>query len=177
MIKLKPTDRSNISPTEWAYLAGLIDGEGNIGVYGRSWKHTGQRQKTPSESYRPVLTITNTKRNLLEWIEERFGGTIESPKVYSDRHNARYIWTIKTIVDIQDICRNCLDYLVLKREQANLILTFPFNVKLNNWDKEGCKRNLELKRGLYHRTLELNKTGTSVPPKLEVCYPMDGNGI
>ncbi|MGH8618677.1 MAG: LAGLIDADG family homing endonuclease, partial [Burkholderiales bacterium] len=47
-----------LSPTDAAYLAGLIDGEGTIGLTRRH--RNDQRQV--------VVSISNTERPLLEWV-------------------------------------------------------------------------------------------------------------
>jgi hypothetical protein len=53
-------------PEELAYIAGLVDGEGSVSL-----------SRTHAEKWRaPVLSISNTVRELLELPKEIFGGTI-----------------------------------------------------------------------------------------------------
>ena len=54
-------------PTDWAYLAGLIDGEGWVGAYkdGNGTVHPGAR-----------LEIYNQSQALVAWLLATFGGSV-----------------------------------------------------------------------------------------------------
>lgn len=61
----------DLNPLTAAYLAGLIDGEGNIGAYTSSWK----------SKPRPVVKINMTCKETIEFVAGVFGGTVYSKKV------------------------------------------------------------------------------------------------
>src|SRR2546427_8215430 len=55
-----------LTEVEIGYLAGIIDGEGTIGIY---------KGREPY-SYRLALIVTNTHRPMLEWLRSRIGGSL-----------------------------------------------------------------------------------------------------
>lgn len=69
---------SFLSPTEAAYLAGLIDGEGTIALTRR---HRGSERQL-------VVTISNTERPLLEYVLKTAGaGRITTKRTYKANHS------------------------------------------------------------------------------------------
>ncbi len=101
-----------IYPTEidWAYLAGLIDGEGNIGISGAG----------RSISLIVSLQIGSTDHHLLEWVAERFGG---EPIRLINRTHAKsqwkplWFWRVRGNRAIH-ILRRLQPLLVIKAQQA-----------------------------------------------------------
>ena len=58
---------------EIAYLAGLIDGDGTISI------------NKDRRSHKPVVSIANTNREVLEWCRNLIGrGSISSKKTYKN---------------------------------------------------------------------------------------------
>lgn len=59
------------TPTEWAYVAGIIDGEGSVGVL----RYDTHKRRNPNAPYRwhfaPYLKIANTNLDLMEWLQQR----------------------------------------------------------------------------------------------------------
>jgi hypothetical protein len=96
------------SPVTLAYAAGIVDGEGTIGVV-----HQGGRR-------RPMVTVTvvNTSREVIDWFTSEFGG-----KVYL-RNNPRfgskqiYTWTIARLRDVQAFLQAIRPYLIIKKITA-----------------------------------------------------------
>ena len=64
--------RDTITPSEndFAYLAGFIDAECNLGI--QKYKPKGK----PNHVYKIILQCNNTKAPVFKWILERFGGQI-----------------------------------------------------------------------------------------------------
>lgn len=68
-----------------AYLAGIVDGEGTITL---SSKNKGQNRRL-------ALTVSNTERELLEWILRVVGvGIITTKKLYKEKHSAPFTYQI-----------------------------------------------------------------------------------
>jgi len=152
----------NLTEAEWGYVAGIIDGEGCLGVYSRSRQHLGQRQLTPSRSFRPRLDIGNTNPELMHWLQDHLGGYLRLDR-QSERTNGRWKdrWFL-SLTDVQvifEICRRTYPYLIVKRAQAELVLRFPFGIKCNQYTKELTLLTQETKESLYQETLILNKRG------------------
>lgn len=107
---------------ERAYLAGLIDGEGSIyvGAIGTS------RQKT---CY-PCVAIGMTDRAVIEWAASRWGCAVS----YVLKRTKNPNWLDQHFVRLsgkraQILCLVLLPYLRVKRAQAELVCTFPCDVR------------------------------------------------
>lgn len=106
-------DKDKISPKRWAYLAGLVDGDGSFGI--RSVDGTG---------YQFTLSVYNTYRPLMKWLVRVFGGSWRKLPTEGNRKQ-KYCWYTSS----NKIVQNLIPYLVLKKEQANLsdqFLTMAF---------------------------------------------------
>ena len=115
-------------PVKLAYLAGIVDGEGSLCIY-RVNPAKYNRYQTPN--FRSVLNISNTKKELFDWIEEHFRNLNHKSKKHkrsifkknSTHERWIYEWVIQGL-RLEDICTQLLPYLVLKKRQAELILEF-----------------------------------------------------
>ena len=76
---------SALSPTEAAHLAGLIDGEGTIGL----------TRRHREEERQLVVSISNTERALLEYVLKIVGaGRITKKRTYRDTHSRSFTFAI-----------------------------------------------------------------------------------
>jgi LAGLIDADG-like domain len=97
-----------------AYIAGLVDGEGTVTL---STMHRG-------ENRRLVVSISNTERNLLEFVQEALGtGQITGKRTYSARHTPSFAFRV-TNRQAVDLLRQIGPYLrSYKAARAALALT------------------------------------------------------
>jgi len=105
-----------LTATEKAYLAGIMDGEGSITFV----KH--HRNRSRGRYIYPLTRIANTSEALIAWIKDRvpYGAThtVNRP----DRRSKlvhHIAWAGK---DAVAILSDLLPYLVIKRDQAELVL-------------------------------------------------------
>ncbi len=135
-----------------AYLGGLIDGEGHIGIYKGKYKDGSVR-------YRTRLCISNTCHNLLGWLMKEFGGFHKTKKVYSKNHKESYSWQLNDN-DTDYIIESVLPYLVIKRQQAIIYLSYR---KLQMISKNTCPGysnvNHNLRKESYKTMKSLNNRG------------------
>jgi intein/homing endonuclease len=76
---------SALSAAEAAYLAGLIDGEGTIGLTRR---HRGEERQL-------VISISNTELGLLEYVLKTIGaGRITTKRTYKNTHSRSFTFAI-----------------------------------------------------------------------------------
>lgn len=76
---------SLLSPTEAAYIAGLIDGEGTIAL---SRRHRGDERQL-------VISISNTERPLLDYVLHTLGaGRITTKRAYKPAHSPSFTFAI-----------------------------------------------------------------------------------
>jgi hypothetical protein len=98
---------------EKAYLAGILDGEGCVGVAWREGKYL-----------TPTIQVVNTNPILLDWLHDRYGGSVRGrPDVRLNRKPS-FCWTVcgqKALT----VLRDARPYLLLKTEQADILLAIP----------------------------------------------------
>ena len=98
-----------------AYAAGLFDGEGCVDIYKAS---VSKASKSPSFMLRVV--ITQKQGEIMNWLENKFGGAVQLSK-RSD--NYIYRWDIRS----QAAKRFLLliqPYVLIKKEQVNLAIEY-----------------------------------------------------
>lgn len=93
----------DLSPTEAAYLAGIIDGEGSISMDFRR------------NTYR--LSIGNTDKALLNWIYDRLGGAIRL-KEKKEGRKPMYYWVCNQMYIVFSILSAVEPYLIVKKGKA-----------------------------------------------------------
>ena len=101
-----------------AYIAGIVDGEGSLGVYKYKNSRTGYVQ------YRAALQIGNTNEELISWLSHKLHIN-NYLKAYNSHPNGKPIYSVhltgkKTIALIPLI----LPHLIVKRRVSLLILDF-----------------------------------------------------
>lgn len=111
---------------KWAYLGGILDGEGTIQVN----KKNNKGNKSPA--YSIAVEVGNTDKRLIDWLEQKFGGGTwfeESKKAnWKDKHT----WTV-TGYNAHKLLSKVKDNLLLKKEQAEIAIRFYNECTKRNW--------------------------------------------
>lgn len=105
-----------IIPTreDWIYLAGILDGEGSIGVYTRH---------NMDKSSRVLVQVGNTDARLIMWLKSTFGGNVAYCDMVKKYPKRQPMWYWKTgAKSAQVVLENVIEHLKLKKEQAALAL-------------------------------------------------------
>lgn len=113
----QPPLRSLDDPELVAYLAGMIDGEGTIGIY----EMKGPRSLRPS--FYVQITVTNTDTVLMDWLVATFGGRVDRRRdpSRSPRHRQPYAWRVPGD-NAEALLHAVLPRLIVKRGQAAVAL-------------------------------------------------------
>jgi hypothetical protein len=85
-----------------------------------------------TESFRVRLSIVNTFKDALLWVQERVGGSVKI-KTRVKGCKPVWIWEASRTDAAQEILRRRLPYLKIKQEQAQIALLFPAYVRTNRW--------------------------------------------
>lgn len=93
-----------------AYIAGYIDGEGYFGIIPNSNK----------SSYREVLKITSVDKDIIDWFQNSFGGSVHK-RIFDGKSKDAYQWTLEG-KNIVPFVEKVIPYLKTKRKQAELVL-------------------------------------------------------
>ena len=139
----------------WAYLAGLLDGEGCFTITG-FWKKRLPAPKTPEGAlhyFKMGLTIIlyNTDVRVMKWLVQHFGGTyyVHHPSKQPN-HKTGYSWHPKGAKNKELMILATLPYLIIKREQAQISLEY---LRMDG------ARNIERRLELRDRLQSLNGHG------------------
>ncbi len=111
------------TPTECAYAAGFVDGEGCISVYAQ--------KSYDSEGRAMAVRVSNTVRSVIEWFHARWGGSIGQSKAKGNQSVA-YHWAIsanKALLFLDDI----YPYLLIKKRQAKWARRYQRYVISRRW--------------------------------------------
>ena len=140
----------NMSEAESAWLAGIIDGEGTIGI----WSNGKSSRRT---NYVAHLQVGNTNTQMLLRIVEFTGcGTINSGKARRENHKQLYKWRVNPM-QIRGILPQIEPYLVIKRFQAQLVIEYLRMQK----DGRGIEGEFKLAYAekIINKVRELNQRG------------------
>lgn len=139
------------SHDDLVYLAGLVDGEGYIGVelVGRGDRYL-----------LITISVVNTNRMALDWIAERFGGAVRPHGRLHLGWKASFAWRMSGEPTARLLAR-LYPHLIIKKEQAWLAQ--------EAWAQHDPQRDkralsdevLALRRGYYLASRFLNRRGTA----------------
>ena len=140
-----------------AYTAGLIDGEGYIGLIPHS---------VTKNSYSPKVKVSSTTINLVEFLHDNYGGHLDKLRIHSqENRKMSAMWTLSNGKNVGPFLKKLLPYLRVKNRQANLILEYIEKCtykKMRGTEKKDVSRERFLLykkiRLLNHRGLPLAET-------------------
>ena len=99
-------NKNDISPRRWAFLAGLIDGDGSITIRN-------------CDGYQLTTCVYSTSKNLMHWLVEVFGSHYRKMPTEGNRKQ-KYCWYTYN----KDIVSNLVPHIKLKKKQAETAVLF-----------------------------------------------------
>lgn len=135
---------------KYGYLAGIIDGEGCITI--------GAGKKETCINYNALVLVQNTSKKLIDWLQVNFGGQVYLSKKETDKTKEAWMWRITKQKDIELLLLSVLPYLIIKREQAKVLLNF---VRLER------TAPVESRQKAYEQIRALNVRGKSVTTNMQ----------
>jgi len=127
-------------PDNNAYFAGFFDGEGS------SYIVKFKQGYCSGFGYRSCVSIENSWKNIIDYMPNIFGGICRDKKP----HNGTlpmYAWELRQQKDQKNFILSTLPYMIIKKEQSKLLLTFI--------DMQG-KRNPIKRNEIYNDVRVLN---------------------
>ncbi len=132
---------------ELYYLAGLIDGEGTI---------TLSKQHSSDKFRAPVISMSSTTYELVDYLKQNYGGFISKHKVYQDHHKQSWVWqtNYKNAIKLCNVLSNLLRE-PSKRYRAKLISeTYPILTKRNGkYTEDEVKAKLAFEDLFFHPSI------------------------
>ncbi len=149
------TIRGKLKNVELAYIAGLIDGEGCIGIYSYP------DGRGVSRLHILDVVITNNNPACYQFLKERFGGAVHERKYKAEFVNSNYQWRLRGI-KAKDFLELIEPYLILKKQQAQLAIEFILEKK--KYSVQGGSKfghplkieEIEKREGYYLKMRQLN---------------------
>lgn len=144
-----------ISKLTSAYIAGIIDGEGYIGLLRVKKGNKSKWQSLREFKFVPCIKVVMTNKEIIEWLRNSFGGTIEI-RTKNTAKNAKvsYGWTLRKAHTIKFL-KLIYPYLMIKRKQAEVLFRFPRIKAGTIITDEVYQKRIEL----YEEIKILNKRG------------------
>ena len=152
---LFPHDRE-WTVAELAYFAGIIDGEGCLSLT------VGKRRANGLSLTRATqLYVGNTDPRVIQWIQSRFGGSVAlRPSPHPERHKPLWRWLCSG-ANIEPVLRAVLPYLIIKREQATLILAYRKTMAMVGSNAQTTNETQQTQDEMIAQLRVLNKRGVA----------------
>lgn len=110
---------TNQTPTQIAYLAGIVDGEGCF-YFGK----VKQGRYGNGTQWHCKLAVTSTDKCLTDWLNDLFGGTKEQRYRYTSKKKFErpiHRWDASGLM-LDYICPLILPFLIIKRRQCETMI-------------------------------------------------------
>lgn len=134
-----------------AYTAGLIDGEGYMGLIPHS---------VTKNSYSPKVKVASTTMELVQFLHNNFGGHLDKLRISSQsNHKSSAMWTLSNGINVGPFLEKLLPYLKVKNKQANLILKYIKEYPYKKMRQKDNKDIILKRQEIYKQIRLLNYRG------------------
>ena len=138
--------------TVLAYLAGIIDGEGHIGI-----RYSKPTSVHFNPSYGEVIYVANTDQRLIDFLQTKCGGYVRKEIRETKRQRTVYRWFLQG-PDTHQFLTAVYPFLVCKRDQAEVIFQFHQSFAQTYWKLP--RHVIEFRHSCYQKLRGLH-AGTS----------------
>jgi len=110
------------------YLTGFFDGEGNVDISKRRHVYFRKKDSKLCESVCTALRlrISNTNKEVLDYLQKYFGGKIYTHKIYQAHHKPAWVWQI-TGRNATNLSRLMYPFSIIKKEELKIAKEFYDN--------------------------------------------------
>ena len=155
--------RNSITEVDYAYLAGIIDGEGSILIHKcrqQLNKNRGNGKSSPDKTPRFVVDVkvSMTCRKVMYWLKDNFGGSLH--KMKREKHYKEiYSWQVRAN-QASKLLKIILPFLKTKQLQAVNCIYFQDNlIRKTGWKGDGIQPNELKKREMHYNVNKTLNTG------------------
>ena len=136
------------SHEDFAYAAGIVDGEGCIRV------HVDKRCNT----FNPVVVIEMSELATIQWFSDVFAGRkVQAPRTRQSHHRQTYRWELRGAAALEFLTA-ILPWLKGKKDQATKLLSWPAPTFKPGW-KHPLPHEVKTERYVIYRALQEMKRG------------------
>lgn len=93
----------NLTETDKAYIAGIVDGEGHISV---------KQQK---------ILVNNIDKKMINWLKKKTGGSVNVKPRIKKHHKKAWVWTLSPIAT-RGLLLIIMPYLITRKEKAQELI-------------------------------------------------------
>jgi hypothetical protein len=140
----------SLGATDWAYLAGVLDGEG---CFSATAPGRGRR------GGRALISLTNTDRGLVEWLHATFGGSFSHRESRNPREKPQWAWRLEERRWLPTVLAAVRPFLRVKGGQAVLLSDFLAVQGPTLYGAPPTDEQSAALTGLKQRLGELNRRG------------------
>jgi hypothetical protein len=145
----------NTKQLQFSYLAGFVDGEGQISIICR------KRQGAGKDVFLPIICVVNTNKNSLIPFVNLFGGKIQYKKHNNIKWKDCYRWDYRG-QRVLNVLIELLPYLKVKKRQAEIVSEY-IKKYYGNYYRKGVKgtpiKIQRIKEKYYFKLKKLNHKG------------------
>lgn len=144
------------------YVAGIVDGEGWIGIK-RTGKNGDMTRIWARDCwYSPSIKVCQSEKGklLIDMLQKEFGGFVSKrvhPKI---TENNSYEWCIRGNKSILPFLKKIIDKLILKREQAKIVIDFYLKSE-QRYMPRLSEKEFNRRENLYLSIKKLNSRGVA----------------
>lgn len=153
---------------QYAYLAGLVDGEGCLRI-SKDFSPGIEKQGHKSPKYGPSITIHMVERKPLDFFKSVFPkGYLVYEGVREDRPNQRptYCWRCQNREVVLEVIEKLLPYMLVKAPQAEILKEYCLGFKAcQSLKGEAHSQELQRREELYQKMKKLNAVGSAATTK------------
>lgn len=148
----------NATPLELAYAAGLFDGEGSVMIVFRP------ESKWSRPTYCLQTQLVSCDRCLVDWMQDRFGGSISTfqPSTATGRARVAHNWITGSRLAAQFL-EAILPFVILKRER--ILIALQFRKTITTGGRPITPELLEIRKTLHAEMRLLNQRGRPIKEK------------
>lgn len=114
----------------WKYVAGLIDGEGCLDFQVGYKKFIRPRVR---------VTLTTAGKDVIVLLHNNYGGHLYERKTTNPNWSNSYSWELCGYKEVCMFLRNIVNHLIIKKEQARLLLWMESNIK-GKWSDDSVRQ-------------------------------------
>lgn len=133
--------------TKLSYFAGIVDGEGSIGI-----EHLSPTKNRHKDYYVCRLTVINTNEDLMKLLVGFFKGKYDKRKKIEGRKTC-YRWHVFG-KDLEEAIKKLYPFIFIKKKQAEIVLKYRKTVGETGWNVSD--EVLEERKKLWLQCKELN---------------------
>jgi hypothetical protein len=104
-----------IKDTIWAYAAGLIDGEGYIGLH---------KNSVSKHSFIGVIKVVSIDPYMAPFLHEHFGGSVSVRRRNHAKWTDETEWMLRGKENLKFFLNGVMPYLQVKKDQAQHLIAF-----------------------------------------------------